>query len=72
MLARAAGHFDAFVTVDRNLAFQQRIDNLPFAVIVLRVDSVKQRDRLNDNHLGRLVGDDCRRLLVHVVAPVND
>ena len=36
LLARAAGHFDAFVTVDRNLAFQQRIDNLPFAVIVLR------------------------------------
>ena len=36
------------------------------------LDSVKQRDRLNDNHLGRLVGDDCRRLLVHVVAPVND
>ena len=36
LLARAAGHFDAFVTVDRNLAFQQRIDNLSFAVVVLR------------------------------------
>lgn len=36
LLARAAGNFDAFVTVDRNLAFQQRIDNLPFAVIILR------------------------------------
>ena len=36
LLARAAGQFDVFVTVDRNLAFQQRIDNLPFAVIVLR------------------------------------
>ena len=36
LLARAAGQFDVFVTVDRNLAFQQRIDNLPFAVVVLR------------------------------------
>ena len=29
------------------------------------VDSVKQDVRCNDNHLGRLVGDDCRRLVVH-------
>ena len=36
LLARTAGQFDAFVTVDRNLAFQQRVDNLPFAVVVLR------------------------------------
>jgi hypothetical protein len=36
LLARAAGKFDVFVPVDRNLAFQQRIDNLPFAVVVLR------------------------------------
>jgi hypothetical protein len=35
----------------------------------LMLDSVKQRDRLNDNHLGRLVGDDCGRLWVHVVTP---
>jgi hypothetical protein len=34
------------------------------------VDGVKQRGRLSDNHLGRLDGDDCRQLLVHVVAPV--
>ena len=37
----------------------------------LWVDSVKQEVRLNDNHPGRLDGDDCRRLMVHVVAPVN-
>lgn len=36
LLAPAAGQFDVFVTVDRNLAFQQRIDNLSFAVVVLR------------------------------------
>jgi len=36
------------------------------------LDGVKQHGRLNDNHLGRLDGDDCRRLLVHVVAPVRN
>lgn len=36
LLARAAGQFDIFVTVDRNLAFQQRIDTVPFAIVVLR------------------------------------
>ena len=39
LLARAAGLFDAFVTVDRNLVFQQRVENLPFAVVVLRAPS---------------------------------
>jgi retron-type reverse transcriptase len=33
------------------------------------VDSVKQHGWLNDNHLDRLDGDDCRRLMVHVMAP---
>jgi len=28
LLIRAAGQFDAFVTVDRNLVFQQRVDDL--------------------------------------------
>jgi hypothetical protein len=32
----ASEHFDVFVTVDRNLAFQQPIVSLPIAVIVLR------------------------------------
>jgi hypothetical protein len=39
LLVRAAGQFDAFVTVDRNLVFQQRIDDLPFAVLVIRARS---------------------------------
>ena len=30
------------------------------------LDGVKQDGRSKDNHLGRLVGDDCRRLGVHV------
>ena len=37
-LAADAG-FDAFVTVDRNLSFQQNIPALSFSVIVLRANS---------------------------------
>ena len=36
LLSRAAGHFDVFVTVDRNLSFQQNPTSLPIPVIVLR------------------------------------
>ena len=36
LLTRAAQEFDAFITVDRNLAFQQNVAALPMAVIVLR------------------------------------
>ena len=43
----------------------------PEKSLAANMDGVKQHGRLNDNHLGRLDGDDCRRLLVHVVAPVN-
>jgi hypothetical protein len=35
LLALAAQQFDVFVTVDRNLAFQQNVTALPIAVIVL-------------------------------------
>ena len=35
LLTLAAGQFDVFVTVDRNLAFQQNLTTLPIAVIVL-------------------------------------
>lgn len=35
LLALAAAHFDVFVTVDKNLAFQQNIAALPVAVVVL-------------------------------------
>jgi predicted nuclease of predicted toxin-antitoxin system len=36
LLARAAGCFDVFLTVDRNLPKQQKLVDLPLAVIVLR------------------------------------
>ncbi len=51
LLTLAARHFDVFVTVDRNLAFQQNLGAFPIAVIVLRAKS----NRLAD--LRRLVPD---------------
>ena len=39
LLARAANEFDALVTVDKNLQYQQNLDNLPIAVIVLDAKS---------------------------------
>jgi predicted nuclease of predicted toxin-antitoxin system len=39
LLALAAAQFDVFVTVDRNLAFQQNVSSLPIAVIVIRATS---------------------------------
>jgi hypothetical protein len=36
LLHKAAPAFDCFLTVDRNLQFQQRLDSLPLAVIVIR------------------------------------
>lgn len=39
LLTLAAGKFDVFVTVDRNLAFQQNIISLPIPVVVLRASS---------------------------------
>lgn len=35
LLALAAAHFDVFVTVDKNLSFQQNVVTLPIAVVVL-------------------------------------
>ena len=35
LLVRAAVEFDALVTVDKNLQYQQNLDALPIAVIVL-------------------------------------
>ena len=36
LLVRATGRFDVFVTVDRNLAFQQSTADLSVAVVILR------------------------------------
>ncbi len=38
LLRRAAAEFDCFLTVDRNLQFQQNVASLPVAVLVLHAD----------------------------------
>ncbi len=44
LLAAIQEHFDFFITVDRNLQFQQRIANLRFGVIVLAAKSNRFED----------------------------
>ena len=44
LLALIAGKFDVFITVDQNLAYQQNMRNLSFAVVVLHVPSNKIED----------------------------
>jgi len=39
LLARAAGHFDAFLTMDTNLEFQQALAKRPFGVLLIRAPS---------------------------------
>ena len=44
LLRLAAERFDVFVTVDRNLTFQQNLESLPIAVVVLRAKSNRLAD----------------------------
>jgi predicted nuclease of predicted toxin-antitoxin system len=44
LLALAAKEFDVFVTVDRNLSFQQKLPSFDIAVIVLRASSNRLTD----------------------------
>jgi hypothetical protein len=44
LLALAGQYFDVFVTVDRNLPFQQNVPGLKIAVIVLQVQSSRLVD----------------------------
>jgi len=46
LLQKAATEFDCFVTVDRNLQFQQAIGNLPVAVLVIRARGNRIEDLL--------------------------
>lgn len=45
LLARAQLEFEAFVTVDRNLPFQQDLSRFSIAVIVLRARSNRVADQ---------------------------
>lgn len=44
LLTLAAAHFDVFVTVDKNLSFQQNLVTLPIAVVVLSARSSRLAD----------------------------
>jgi hypothetical protein len=44
LLARAEHEFDAFVTVDRNLPFQQDLSRFSISVVVLRAQSNRISD----------------------------
>jgi hypothetical protein len=44
LLTRASDDFDVFVTVDRNLSFQQNIGSVPVGVIVLRAKTNRFSD----------------------------
>lgn len=44
LLALASQQFDVFVTVDRNLAFQQNLEGLSIVVIVLRAHTNRLAD----------------------------
>jgi hypothetical protein len=44
LLALAAQHFDVFVTLDRNLSFQQNLDSFPIAVVVLNARTSRLTD----------------------------
>ena len=37
LLARIAGNFDVFLTIDQNLPHQQKLTGLPFAVLIVTV-----------------------------------
>ena len=41
LLALAAADFEAFITVDKNLPYQQNLANLPISVIVLDAMSIE-------------------------------
>lgn len=44
LLVLASKHFDVFVTVDRNLSFQQNLSTFTIAVVVLRAKSNRLAD----------------------------
>lgn len=44
LLARIPGHYDVFVTVDKNLPAQQKLRGIGFGVVVLRAKSNRLAD----------------------------
>jgi predicted nuclease of predicted toxin-antitoxin system len=46
LLRRAVGRIEAFITMDSNLEFQQRLVGVPFAVVVIHARSNRVADLL--------------------------
>jgi hypothetical protein len=46
LLKRASGLFDAFVTIDGNLQYQQNVSALPFGIVVVGAASNRVQDHL--------------------------
>jgi len=46
LLRKAQGHSEAFITMDVNLEFQQRLTGLPFGVVVIHARSNRVADLL--------------------------
>lgn len=46
LLSRSAGAIDAFITMDSNLLFQQRLEGLPFGVVIVHAGSNRVADLL--------------------------
>ena len=44
LLTLASQHFDVFLTVDRNLSFQQNLESFPIAVVVLQAKTNRLAD----------------------------
>ena len=43
LLLRASSEFDAMITVDKNMAYQQNLSSLPLAVVLLDAPSIELR-----------------------------
>ena len=44
LLRRTTGRFETFVTMDRNLEFQQNLADLPFGILLIRASSNRLKD----------------------------
>jgi hypothetical protein len=44
LLRRMGGQYDALVTMDRSIEFQQRISTLPFGIVIVRAPSNRMQD----------------------------
>ena len=71
LLALAAARFDVFITVDRNLSFQQNLGSFPIAVVVLRAKSNRLAD-LRPLVLGLLAAiESARPGAAQLVGPID-